>query len=138
MSALFFISIDLLVAETKTEAKPVTFTPQITIPGSEIFKKGVPFEIPAATMHILVRDLYKFFEGLYGIAAVIVMMAGGYLWLFSAGNAGRVTQAKEYLAGAVLGLTLSLGSFMILNVINPDLVNLGKFELNQSQNLSAG
>lgn len=133
VSALFFISISTALAQEikveKTEAKPITFTPQITIPGSEIFKKGVPFTITKETMPTMARDLYRFLVGSAGIVAVIVMMAGGYYWLFAGGNTGRVTQAKEYIGGAVLGLTLSLGSFMILNMINPELINMKKFEI---------
>jgi len=132
MSALFFVSINLHAAEIKVEkveAKPITFTPQITIPGSEIFKKGVPFTITKETMPTMARDLYKFLVGSAGMVAVIVMMAGGYLWIFAGGNTARVGQAKDYISGAVIGLTLALGSYMILNMINPDLINMKNFEI---------
>lgn len=132
MSALFFISANTLAAEIKiekAEKKPIIFTPQITIPGSEIFKKGVPFTITKETMPTMARDLYRFLVGSSGIVAVIVMMAGGYLWLFAGGNTARVGQAKDYIGGAVVGLTLSLGSYMILNMINPDLINMKDFEI---------
>ena len=66
---------------------------------------------------------YKFLVGIAGIAAVIAMMVGGYLWLFSGGNSSKVTEAKSIIGSAVLGLFLTIGSFMILNLINPDLVN---------------
>ena len=132
VSALFFISLNSLAAEIKVEkveAKPITFTPQITIPGSEIFKKGVPFTITKETMPTMARDLYKFLVGSAGMVAVIVMMAGGYLWIFAGGNTARVGQAKDYIGGAVVGLTLALGSYMILNMINPDLINMKNFEI---------
>ena len=132
VSALFFISINLHATEIKVEkveAKPITFTPQITIPGSEIFKKGVPFTITKETMPTMARDLYKFLVGSAGMVAVVVMMAGGYLWLFAGGNTARVGQAKDYISGAVIGLTLALGSYMILNMINPDLINMKDFEI---------
>lgn len=132
MSALFFISANALAAEIKVEKvekTPIIFTPQITIPGSEIFKKGVPFTITKETLPTMARDLYRFLVGSAGIVAVIVMMAGGYYWLFAGGNTARVGQAKDYIGGAVVGLTLSLGSFMILNMINPDLINMKDFEI---------
>lgn len=132
LSALFFISPNALAAEIKiekVEKKPIIFTPQISIPGSEIFKKGVPFTITKETLPTMARDLYRFLVGSSGIVAVIVMMAGGYYWLFAGGNTARVGQAKDYIGGAVVGLTLSLGSFMILNMINPDLINMKDFEI---------
>lgn len=67
--------------------------------------------------------LYKFLVGVVGIAAVITMMFGGYMWLFAGGNSSKVGEAKSILGSAVLGLFLAIGSFMILNLINPDLVN---------------
>ena len=67
--------------------------------------------------------MYKFLIGLAGIAAVIAMMVGGYMWLFSGGNASKVGEAKSIIGSAVFGLFLTIGSFMILNLINPDLVN---------------
>ena len=66
---------------------------------------------------------YKFLVGIAGIAAVIMMMVGGYYWLFAGGNASKVGEAKSMISGAVLGLTLALGSYMVMNLINPDLVN---------------
>lgn len=76
--------------------------------------------------------MYKFLIGLAGIAAVIAMMVGGYLWLFSGGNASRVGEAKSIIGSAVFGLFLTIGSYMILNLINPDLVNW-KFNPNIEQ-----
>ncbi|HLC99403.1 MAG TPA: hypothetical protein VJC11_00380, partial [Patescibacteria group bacterium] len=99
----------------------------VTIPGSEIFQKGKTITIEPDTLPTMVRDMYRLLVGVAGIVAVFMMMWAGYWWLFAAGNTARVGQAKEYIEGAMLGLLLSVGSFVFLQFINPDLVNPSKF-----------
>lgn len=120
--------------ELSKDSVPVKFFPQITIPGT-IFDK-TKSEIPKGkteppgviidcnSISQMASDVYKFIAGIAGIAAVIVMMAGGYVWLFAGGNASKVTEAKSLITSAVLGLVLVLGSYMILNLINPELIKL--------------
>lgn len=138
---IFFIGIifPLFVFATEQPCKnaptdPVKFYPQITIPGTELFDKtkseskgdkkpeGIPIDCNSIAK--MAADTYKFIAGIAGIAAVIVMMAGGYVWLFAGGNASKVGEAKSLITSAVLGLFLVLGSYMILNLINPELIKL--------------
>jgi len=58
-----------------------------------------------------------------GLIAAIMLMAGGVLWLISGGDASKVNQAKEILAGSVAGLTILLSSYLLLTIANPNLVN---------------
>jgi hypothetical protein len=44
--------------------------------------------------------------------------------LTAGGDSGRVTAAKENIKNALIGLALSLGAYVILYTINPDLVTL--------------
>lgn len=111
--------------------EPVKFFPQITIPGTTLFdktksegEKPEGITIDCNSIAKMVADTYKFIAGTAGIAAVIVMMAGGYIWLFAGGNASKVGEAKSLIGSAVLGLFLVLGSYMILNLINPELIKL--------------
>jgi hypothetical protein len=81
-----------------------------------------------------IQSMYIFLIGMVGIIATIVIMIGGLIWISSMGNAARVTTAKDWIAGAIAGLALALFSYMILYLINPDLVsfkplNPGKVEL---------
>lgn len=137
LSALFFISVNALAADEKAESKIVSpfDVLQVKIPGLDALLKTDEAQVKCTGegkdkiceypwVGIYIKTIYKFLVGISGMLAVIVMMAGGYYWLFSGGNAGRVTQAKEYIGGAVLGLTLALGSYMILNLINPNILEL--------------
>lgn len=67
-------------------------------------------------------SIYKYIVGIAAILASIMIMIGGFIWLTSAGNPSRITQAKEFIVGALTGLFLALFSYLILFTINPQLV----------------
>lgn len=58
------------------------------------------------------------------LSAVFMVMVGGFLYLTSAGNTSRAGTAKDIIFDALIGLGLALLAYLILYVINPDLVNL--------------
>jgi len=66
---------------------------------------------------------YKFLTGAVGIMATIMIMYGGFKWLTSRGG-GDIGQAKDIIFSALLGLVLALLSWVILNTINPQLLNI--------------
>jgi len=76
--------------------------------------------IPWISQYISV--IYQYIVGLAAMLAAIIVMAGGFIWLTSAGSPDRVKQAKELILGALLGLFLALFSYLILYTINPELV----------------
>lgn len=105
-------------------SKPVTFTPNVVLPG---FPITAPVSGRTAGQYI--RALYVYFVGVVGVLAVAMIMYAGFLWITAAGNATRVTQAKEQMNAAVIGLILTLTSFLLLQLINPELVKLRDFNL---------
>ena len=110
---LFSIFYFLLPADKVLADSP---TIELTYPWSEA-------ENPAD----LVSRFYQIALGLAAAAAFGVLIYGAILWTLS----GAVTSkedAKEWIYGAVWGLVLLLGAYLILWTINPDLVNLGETE----------
>jgi len=116
-------------------AKPyesLEFTPQVKIPDSEFDQDKVLVGIyDEATNQVNTDLLAKYIRAIYyyglriaAILAAIVLMAGGVLWIVSGGDASKVTQAKELIIGSVVGLIILLSSWIILNTINPSLINL--------------
>lgn len=57
-----------------------------------------------------------------GLALFGAFLYSGILWLTAAGNMAKISKAREVLMNAILGFILLLSSWLILNVINPDLV----------------
>ena len=72
----------------------------------------------------LVAWFYYFIVGIAGLAAFGALIWGGFLWLTSAGNANKISEARERINSALLGLILILASYLILKTINPELVIL--------------
>jgi len=64
----------------------------------------------------------------YGISlaialSVVMIMVGGLIWLMSGGRQDQVGRAKEFITGALSGLFLALFSVILLQVVNPGLIN---------------
>ena len=68
--------------------------------------------------------LYWFAVGAAGIVAVAVIVGGGIYYMTSSGNPGKQNEAKSYITSALWGVILLLGSFFILNTINPEIIKL--------------
>lgn len=72
----------------------------------------------------LVAWFYYFIVGIAGFAAFIMLVWGGFRWLTSAGNPAAISDAKDRIFSALLGLLIILASYLILKVINPELLML--------------
>ena len=65
---------------------------------------------------------YYFIIFISGIAAFVSIVWGGFDWLTSAGNSGKLSTAKDRIQSALLGLLIILSSYIIMKVINPELL----------------
>lgn len=72
----------------------------------------------------IVAWLYTFIVLISGLAAFIMIVWGGVQWLTSQGNPTATGDAKDKIQKALLGLLLVLISFLILQIINPELTIL--------------
>jgi hypothetical protein len=105
------------------------FTPQVQIPNSGIsantnvgsYENGV---MSSDLLAKYIKAFYNYGMSIAGILAAIVLMGGGLLWLTSAGNDSKIAQAKELIAGSITGAVILFSSWIILNTINPDLLNM--------------
>ncbi|OGF35268.1 hypothetical protein A2303_02385 [Candidatus Falkowbacteria bacterium RIFOXYB2_FULL_47_14] len=106
-------------------ALAITFTPEVPIPGS-----GETVEIQDNLRPIggYVANIYRYAIGGVGILAAVVMMFGGVIWITAGGNASRVGEAKAWIGAALSGLVLALLSYMVLNAINPALVEFKTYQ----------
>jgi hypothetical protein len=71
-----------------------------------------------------INYIFIFGLGLVTILALGQMMLGGIKYILAAGNASKVEDAKDYIQSALWGLGILLASYLLLNTINPDLVNI--------------
>lgn len=99
----------------------VAFKPQIEIPGvgSAIIKPGNSTE----ALGNYIKGFYSYAVGITAILATTVLMIGGFQWIIAGGSGEKIGEAKAWITAALSGLVLALSSYMILNLVNPALVN---------------
>lgn len=73
--------------------------------------------------------IYQWLVAAAAILAAMMFTWGGFLWLTAGGSTGRLGQAKTIFGNALTGLALALGSYTLLAVINPGLVDFKGFDL---------
>lgn len=99
--------------------------PSVTIgQASYIPLEQIPGAAGATTLPDYISGIYKFGIWTVGIAALFMLTIGGFVYMTSGGNTATLSRAKGYISDALIGLILALLAYLILNVINPDLVNL--------------
>ncbi|MEE8131708.1 MAG: hypothetical protein V3T98_01560 [Candidatus Paceibacterota bacterium] len=103
---------------------------------STVFAATIDYPWSGATEPAgLVSNIYIWALGVVGIIALGVMVYGAILYTVSAGNASKQQDAKAWITGAVWGLTLLLGAYLILYTINPDLVKLGETQKSMEETM---
>jgi hypothetical protein len=78
----------------------------------------------ASSPGAFISNFYQFAIFIAGILAFAVVVYGGIRYTASAGNPSAQSDAKEWIWGALIGLVLLAGAYLVLNVINPQLTNL--------------
>ncbi len=129
---IFFSLLITITTPLKIEAssisEPMKFKAQVSIPGLwDAYKKPGDeiILVDKNTSYIakMIKAFYNYGIGIAGILAAIMLMAGGLIWLTSAGSSEKITQAKNIMSGSVVGLVILFGSWMLLRTINPALVD---------------
>ncbi|MFA6272643.1 MAG: hypothetical protein WC693_06160 [Patescibacteria group bacterium] len=130
LTAVFFISAPVF-AQTQSQSAPIQEPVlQIPIPNltfSNAVSSGGFASLPWLAQYI--AAMYRYGIGIASFCAIIMIMAGGVRWLTAGGNPGNVTTAKNMITGATLGLILTLGSYLVLSTVNPNLVSFGDLQI---------
>lgn len=75
-------------------------------------------------LNALIAWGYYFIVSIAGLAAFMKLVMGGFGYVISAGNPASIADARSQINEAIWGLLLVFTSYIILRVINPDLVIL--------------
>lgn len=79
----------------------------------------------------LVSTFYNYALAAVGVAALGAIIYGAILWITSAGAPGKISEAKDWITGAIFGVVLLVSAALLLRTINPDLVNLKEPVINE-------
>jgi hypothetical protein len=72
----------------------------------------------------MIYRFYRYALSVAGALATIRVVWGGVLYMISAGNSSKQADARDIISSAVWGLLLLAGAYLVLNTINPEIVNL--------------
>lgn len=114
---------------------PIAPTIEIKIPTLQPFTTA-GMEQPDAEGNIYIPFIGQYIVGIYkwavlvaGIIATIMIILGGFTYFTSGGDATRAGQGKERITSAIFGLILLLGSYLLLYLLNPDLVQFKSLKI---------
>ncbi len=71
-----------------------------------------------------IKYIYLFSIGAVGLIGLVAIVIAAFDYTMSAGNPQKAALGKQKLLSALLGMVLLLGSAVLLNMINPDLLKL--------------
>lgn len=71
-----------------------------------------------------IYEVFIFALGIVGLAALAFLVYGGIRYILSAGNPSALADAKDRMTAALIGVVLLLSSYLILNTIDPRLLQL--------------
>jgi len=121
-----------------TIVKSSSSAPTSTTWGNYQLLEGIPgqsstrSDLPSYVKSVLNAGLM-----LIVLSAVFMVTVGGFLYLTSAGNTSKAGTAKSIIQDSLVGLGLAMLAYLILYVINPDLVNLRLSQLSTDGSIPA-
>jgi hypothetical protein len=90
---------------------PIAVVAQVSTDNSDIAKA---FNLGTNTdLKQIIINLVSYLLTFLGLAAVIVVLYSGYLWMTAAGNEQRIESAKSTLRAGIIGLALILSAYAI-------------------------
>lgn len=120
--------------KASTTAKVKLTPPKINIPIPELpawtaleVTAGEIANIPYIAEYIIA--IYKYSLIIGSILAVAVLMIGGIMYMMGGMNATLISRAKNLIFGSISGIVILILSYLTLNIINPNLTQLGTIEL---------
>jgi hypothetical protein len=111
----FFLLTIMIFSFSQTIFAAYTYNPMEPIPG---------FESAVSDFPTYILNIYKFGIWTVGIAALLMISIGGFMYFTSAGNTSKMDQAKRVIWDALFGLIVAMAAYLLLYVINPDLVKV--------------
>lgn len=118
--ALFFMPLFAIGTE-------ITYEPLSPVPG---INPGENISLPAYINSVLVLVI-----SIAAMLAVLRIVTGGFKYMIEESISAK-GEARGVIVGAVVGLILLLGSWIILNTINPAILNLESLKFDSFQSSS--
>jgi hypothetical protein len=84
---------------------------------------GIGADLDTNSLSSFVREIYNLGIAIAVVLAVLVIMYSGIEYMVT-NNSGKKGASIERVRGALMGLGLALASYLILNIINPHILDI--------------
>ena len=74
---------------------------------------GIPTETSETSLPIRIGNIISYALGFVGVIFLILMIAGGLMWMTAGGNEQRVDKAKSLITNAVIGMIIVFSAYAI-------------------------
>lgn len=85
--------------------------------GIDTVNNGLNGSLNTGDPRVIAARIINLLLGFLGLVALVLIIYAGYLWMTSAGNEEKVTQAKQILKNGVIGLLIILSSWAIVTFL---------------------
>jgi len=99
--------------------------PVVSLAAAATTGGGSPIVLPPGDPGQIVHQVFDFALTLAGLLAFVMIVWGGVKYAANPGNPSALDDAKDQIFQALLGLLLLVGSVLVLNTINPQIVLSG-------------
>jgi hypothetical protein len=119
MSLVFVFALAPAVGATSHEPAPAANNVNSVCEGVGIAGGGTGCQDPTSgpTVNSVIKTVISFLSFIVGLVAVIMIIVGGFKYITSAGDAGRVTSAKNTILYAVVGLVVVVLAQVIVRFV---------------------
>ena len=110
----FLMAAQMGLADTPAESKAKNYGLDVTA------KEGMGIEkttIDSSNLSTIIGKVVGAVLAFLGVAFFVLMIYGGYTWMFSMGNEQTATKAKDIIIAAVIGLVIVLAAYAITSYI---------------------
>lgn len=114
LTSLLFLSPLVVVGDNQVRQLETVYP---DIPGVKTIEED-------ATLPEYLEYIYYFIISLTGIAALIILIWGGLIYLTSAGSPNKMKEGINRIIGGLSGVAIVLFAHLILTTINPDIFGL--------------
>ena len=78
---------------------------------------------PNDRLNSLISSAISTILGLMGVLLLVMFIWGGYEWMSAGGDSKKVTNAKDRIRNATIGLAIVLGAYALSSFVFDSLVN---------------
>lgn len=88
---------------------------------NDLIEQGV--NLGQRDLRSAIAGIINLILGFLGVIAVIIVLFGGFQWMTSAGDSGKIDSAKQIIIAGVVGLAIVLAAFAISSFVLNELYN---------------